>query len=72
MYARQASVVIVKPGGTGLSVGSPRRIFGEMLYPRAASDYCRSLHRLLAAVPAGESAPTSLTLVTNWSAALPR
>ena len=69
---RRVFALPVKPEGTGLSVGSPRRIFGEMLYPRAASDYCRALHRLLAAVPAGESAPTSLTLVTNWSAALPR
>ena len=69
---RRIYLVPVKPEGKGLSIGSPRRIFGETLFPRGTADYCPSLRRLLAAVPAGESRSTPLTLVTNWAAALPR
>ncbi len=68
---RRAYAVPVNPEGKGLSIGSPRRIFGETLFPRGTADYCPSLRRLLAAVPAGESRSTPLTLVTHWAAALP-
>jgi hypothetical protein len=68
---RRVSILPVKPEGTGLSIGSPRRTFGETLFPSPIADYCLALRRLLAAVPAGSSSPTPLTLVTNWAAALP-
>jgi Tol biopolymer transport system component len=69
---RRVSVVPVKPESTGLSIGAPRRIFGETLFPREAADYCPALHRVLVAVPAGQSKANPLTLVTNWAASLPR
>jgi hypothetical protein len=69
---RRAWILPVKTEGTGLSIGAPRRIFGETLFPRASSDFSPSLHRFLIAVPAGQSKVTPLTLVTNWAAALPR
>jgi Tol biopolymer transport system component len=69
---RRVFVVPVKPESTGLSIGAPRQIFGETLFPREAADYCPALHRLLVAAPAGQSKANPLTLVTNWAASLPR
>jgi hypothetical protein len=69
---RRAYAVAVKPEGTGLSIGAPRRFFGDTLFPREARGYASAARRLLVAVPAGLSKPTPLTVVTNWAAALPR
>jgi len=54
-----------------VEVGAPRLLFGGKPLPfNTALDITSDGKRILMAVPTGESGSHSLTLVTNWTAAL--
>jgi Tol biopolymer transport system component len=66
--SRQLKVADVRPGAD-LSIGIPK-VVGALPAEAIAWDASRDLQRLLVSMPASGSAGLSLTVVTDWTAAL--
>jgi len=68
----KAYAVPVKPSGAGLEIGAPRPLFGGEALPVSTGAFTPDGKRFLGAAQlSGDTGPV-LTLVTNWTSALPK